>query len=59
VTVKFRSGTLKRFKFPIRTTPEGQADPFGGFNKGDGDLKSHMLMTEPESCGMATMPPVK
>ena len=23
-TVKFRNGKLKRFKFPIRTTPEGQ-----------------------------------
>ena len=26
-TVKFRNGTLKRFKFPIRTTPEGKAEP--------------------------------
>ncbi len=29
-TVKFRNGTLKRFKFPIRTTPEGKAEPAGG-----------------------------
>ncbi len=29
-TIKFRNGTMKRFKFPIRTTPEGSADPFGG-----------------------------
>jgi adenylylsulfate reductase subunit B len=21
---------MKRFKFPIRTTPEGSADPYGG-----------------------------
>ena len=27
---KFRNGTLKRFKFPIRTTPEGSIDPYGG-----------------------------
>jgi adenylylsulfate reductase subunit B len=29
-TVKFRNGKLKRFKFPIRTTPEGSVDPFAG-----------------------------
>ena len=29
-TVKFRSGMVKRFKFPIRTTPEGSIDPYGG-----------------------------
>ncbi len=57
-TVKFRNGTLKRFKFPIRTTPEGQAVPDGGFKSGD-DLSSQELFTEPESCGMNTLPPVK
>ena len=30
-TVKFRDGSVKRFKFPIRTTPEGTAEPDGGF----------------------------
>ena len=29
-TIKFRNGTLKRFKFPIRTTEEGSIDPYGG-----------------------------
>jgi adenosine phosphosulfate reductase beta subunit len=29
-TIKFRNGTLKRFKFPIRTTAEGSIDPYGG-----------------------------
>ena len=28
--IKFRNGNMKRFKFPIRTTPEGSIDPFGG-----------------------------
>jgi adenylylsulfate reductase subunit B len=28
-TIKFRNGHMKRFKFPIRTTPEGSADPYG------------------------------
>jgi adenylylsulfate reductase subunit B len=29
-TIKFRNGTLKRFKFPIRTTAEGSIDCYGG-----------------------------
>jgi adenylylsulfate reductase subunit B len=29
-TVKFRNGTMKRFQFPIRTTPEGSIDPYSG-----------------------------
>jgi adenylylsulfate reductase subunit B len=29
-TIKFRDGRLKRFKFPIRTTPEGSIDPYAG-----------------------------
>jgi adenylylsulfate reductase subunit B len=29
-TIKFRNGTLKRFKFPTRTTAEGSIDPFKG-----------------------------
>ncbi len=29
-TIKFRNGKLKRFKFPIRTTPEGSVNPYGG-----------------------------
>ena len=28
-TIKFRNGTKKQFTFPIRTTPEGSADPNG------------------------------
>jgi len=34
-TIKFRNGNVKRFKFPIRTTPEGSADPYGGKPKAD------------------------
>jgi adenylylsulfate reductase subunit B len=34
-TVKFRNGKLKRFKFPIRTTPEGSVDPFAGLPEAD------------------------
>jgi adenylylsulfate reductase subunit B len=50
-TVKFRNGNLKRFKFPIRTTPEGTAVPDGGF-KTHSDLKSTALYTEPEALGL-------
>jgi adenylylsulfate reductase subunit B len=34
-TIKFRNGTLKRFKFPIRTTPEGSIDAYGGKPEAD------------------------
>jgi len=51
-TVKFRNGTIKRFKFPIRTTTEGKAVPDGGF-QGAGDLNSPLLFTEPASLGMS------
>jgi adenylylsulfate reductase subunit B len=50
-TVQFRNGTLKRFKFPIRTTPEGAAVPNGGFET-KGDLASPALFTEPASLGL-------
>jgi adenylylsulfate reductase subunit B len=50
-TVKFRNGNLKRFKFPIRTTPEGAAVPAGGF-KTHKDLKSSALSAEPEALGL-------
>ena len=55
-TVKFRNGTVKRFKFPIRTTAEGTAVPNGGFDEGSGDLKSPYLFTEPASLKVATLP---
>ncbi|MDH5541706.1 MAG: adenylyl-sulfate reductase subunit beta [Nitrospinota bacterium] len=35
-TVKFRNGQIKRFKFPIRTKPEGSVDPYAG--TGDADI---------------------
>ena len=49
-TVKFRNGTLKRFKFPIRTTPEGQADPAAGYEF-DGDINDEILFNEPDCIG--------
>jgi adenylylsulfate reductase subunit B len=43
-TCKFRNGTVKRFKFPIRTTAEGEANEYGDL-KGK-DLDSGLLSTE-------------
>ena len=34
-SIKFRNGTQKRFRFPIRTTPEGSIDPYGGKPEAD------------------------
>jgi adenylylsulfate reductase subunit B len=43
-TCKFRNGTVKRFKFPIRTTAEGEANDYADL-KGK-DLDSGLLSTE-------------
>ena len=51
-TVKFRNGMLKRFKFPIRTTPEGKAQPTGGFETKP-SLEGPVLFTEPDSLGLS------
>lgn len=51
-TIKFRNGSIKRFKFPIRSTPEGSAVPNGNFGDGDADLNSPALFTEPASLGL-------
>jgi adenylylsulfate reductase subunit B len=48
-TVKFRNGMLKRFKFPIRTTQEGQAAPAGGFSTAHDNLNDETLCQEPEA----------
>jgi len=48
-TVKFRSGMVKRFKFPIRTTPEGTAKPDGGYGEVTTDLASQCLYNEPDA----------
>lgn len=34
-TIKFRNGDMKRFKFPIRTTPEGSINPYANEPKPD------------------------
>lgn len=54
-TVKFRDGQVQRFKFPIRTTPEGKSSPDAGYSTGTTDLKSPLLRTEPASTGMSEL----
>ncbi|MFN3078109.1 MAG: adenylyl-sulfate reductase subunit beta, partial [Alphaproteobacteria bacterium] len=44
-TIKFRDGEVKRFKFPVRTTPVGSIDPYGN-KPAPGDIKSNLLFTE-------------
>jgi adenylylsulfate reductase subunit B len=53
-TCKFRNGTIKRFKFPIRTTPEGQANAYLGLKAKD--IESGVLSTE-EADGKALRGP--
>ena len=49
--VRLRNNTVKRFKFPIRTKPEGSIEPDAGFPTGTDDLKGPGLRTEPGSLG--------
>jgi adenylylsulfate reductase subunit B len=37
-TVKFRNGTIKRFKFPTRTVNPGEVDIFAGEGAAEADL---------------------
>jgi len=45
-TVNFRDGSTKRFKFPIRTTPEGSIKPFEGYDLTGGNLEDELFYTE-------------
>jgi adenylylsulfate reductase subunit B len=58
-TVKFRSGQVKRFKFPIRKTQEGTAVPDGGFGEVTTDLASQCLYNEPAALKLDALPTVK
>lgn len=48
-TANFRDGTIKRFRFPIRTTPWGTIEPYAGFPDADASgLKQPLLFGEPK-----------
>ncbi len=52
-TIRFRNGTVKRFKFPVRNTEEGSAVPGGKFGPGKAeDINMPYLFTEPASLGV-------
>ena len=53
-TITFRNGSIKRFKFPIRTTVEGKAEPAGGWDT-KATLDDFTLFTEPASTGLDTI----
>jgi adenylylsulfate reductase subunit B len=57
-TIKFRNQQIKRFKFPIRSIPEGTAVPEGGFATHN-DIASGHLSTEPEASGLSELPTLK
>jgi len=58
-TIRFRNGMVKRFKFPIRTTEEGTAQPDGGYTLDQEDLNSPVLFTEPYSLLLDEVPTPK
>lgn len=46
-TIQFRDGSIKRFKFPIRTTAEGSIKPYEGTSQPTAaDLNTNNLFTE-------------
>lgn len=47
-TVNFRDGSTKRFKFPIRTTPEGSIEPYKDWDNKEGNLDDEYFYTESE-----------
>ena len=56
-TVKFRDGQMKRFKYPIRTTPWGTIDPFPVSASPPPDqLKTQALYGQSEYLGVDALP---
>ncbi len=59
-TVKFRDGRIKRFRFPIRTTPEGSIQVHAGLPEPNvANLKNPILCDEPETLGIPALPVLK
>ncbi len=55
-SVRFRNNETKRFKFPVRTIPEGTLEPDAGYTTGTDDVNSPLLRTEPGSLGLPGLP---
>ena len=59
-TITFRDGRVKRFKYPIRTTPEGSIKALEGYPEAKlDDLTSNKLFAEPELLGVNEIPTLK
>ncbi len=59
-TIKYRDGRIKRFKYKIRTTPEGSIRALEGFPEpSPEDLKNPLLMGEPNIMGVDELPTLK
>ena len=55
--IKFRDGTLKRFRFPIRTTPWGSIEPHKNADEPrPEDLKEPVMAAEFEYLGVDRLP---
>lgn len=55
--VKFRNGNTKRFKFPIRRTPEGSIQPYAGLQPASDDLlRTPTLAGDREKLGVPELP---
>jgi adenylylsulfate reductase subunit B len=55
--IQFRNGEIKRFKYPIRTTPWGSIDPtLGDPPPPDEALRSQHLFGEPRTLHVDALP---
>jgi adenylylsulfate reductase subunit B len=59
-TVQFRDGSLKRFRFPIRTKPEDSVVAFSGTPEATAEgFKSQLLSGEPQELGISQLAELK
>ena len=59
-TITYRDGRVKRFKYAIRTTPEGSAKAHADFPDANvGDLNNNLLLGEPSLLGVDELPTIK
>jgi adenylylsulfate reductase subunit B len=55
--VTFRDGRQKRFRFPVRTTPEGSANAHEGLSEADSSLlRTPLLFGEPGNLEVSNVP---
>jgi len=58
-TVRFRDGQMKRFKYPIRTTPWGSIEPYSGLPEANPEqLKTGGLCGQQKFLGVPDLPTI-